>query len=257
MTLPEALSQAQALLRTGQRDQAAALCRGILRQMPEQADTLHLLGLMAQEDGEGEAALDYLRRACAAPGARAVYFSNFAETCRRAALLSEAEQAARRAVALDAQNAGAWNNLGIILQEGGQYAESKACLERSLALMPDNPQAHNNFANTCKRLGLLALAERHWLRALELRDDYPEPHSNLAHLCYDIGAYDRGAYHARRAIAIAPGFVDAYINLGILETARGNDAASLSVLDRAVAFAPHNPQVLAAKSLTLNSCATS
>jgi hypothetical protein len=44
----------------------------------------------------------------------AVYFSDFAEMCRKAGLLAEGEHAARRAVALAPNLAAAWNNLGIV-----------------------------------------------------------------------------------------------------------------------------------------------
>jgi tetratricopeptide (TPR) repeat protein len=251
MTLGESLRQAHILLQSGKAEEAVAQCHRILATWPNQTDSLHLLGLIAQERGQTEAALGHLRQACAAPGARAIYFSNFAEMCRRAHLLEEAEQAARRAVGLDADLPAAWNNLGIVLQETGRYAESRTCLERVLALTPASPQAHNNFANTSKRLGLLAEAERHWYAALQLRDDYPEPHSNLAHLCSDLGAYDRAAYHARRAIGLAPRFVDAHLNLSRVETARGAHAAALAVLDQLLEFASAHPAALAARALAL------
>ncbi len=232
-------------------DGASAACFGILVQSPDQTDTLHLLGLIAQSRGQSTAALHFLRLACAAPGARAAYFSNLAEICRQSALLAEGERAARRAVALDANLPGAWNNLGIILQETGKYEESKTCLERALALAPDNPSTHNNLANSCKRLRELAQAEKHWLRALELREDYAEPHSNLANLFSDHGDFARAAEHARRAIALRPDFADAYINLAMVESARQDYPAALSVLDRLLGFAPGNATAMAAKALAL------
>jgi tetratricopeptide (TPR) repeat protein len=251
MILRESLAQARNQLQAGKAKEAAALCHRILGEWPAQTNALHLLGIMAQQGGEGEAALDYVRRACAAPGAPAVYFSDLAEMCRQAGVLAEAEKAARHALSLEPALAGAWNNLGIILQEAGRYDESKACLERVLAQAPESPEAHNNFANTCKRLGLAAEAERHWLRALEARETYPEPHSNLAHLYSDLGAYDRAAYHARRAISLAPRFGDAYLNLALVETMRGDHAAALTVVERLLGFAPGHATGMAAKALAL------
>jgi tetratricopeptide (TPR) repeat protein len=246
-----ALALAHARWDKGDADGAQAACFGILVECPDQTDALHLLGLIAQARGQSGAALHFLRLAGAAPGARALGFSNLAEVCRQAALLAEGEAAGRRAVALDPALAGAWNNLGIILQEAGNYEESKLCLERALALAPGNPSTHNNLANTCKRLRQLGLAERHWLRALELREDYPEAHSNLANLFSDHGDYDKAAAHARRAIALRPDFADAYLNLAMVDSVRGNYASALAVLDRLLAFAPANATAMAAKALAL------
>ena len=218
---------------------------------PDEADSLHHLGLIAEAAGQPDQALAYVRKACAAPGAKPVYYSNLAEMCRRAGFLAEGERAARQAVALQPDLSGAWNNFGIILQEAGDYAQSKACLLRVLALTPESPEAHNNLANTCKLLCEPVEAERHWLRALELREDYPEPHSNLASLLTDLGLYDRAAYHARQAIRLAPRFADAYINQAQVESARGNQAACLAVLDRLLGFAPGHAVAMSAKALAL------
>jgi tetratricopeptide (TPR) repeat protein len=251
MMLRDTLARAQHHLHAGQAEDAAALCRRILGQWPGQTSALHLLGLIAQREGRAAEALDLVRQACAAPGAPAVYFSDFAELCRQAALLAEGEHAARQALALQPDLAGAWNNLGIILQEAGRCEESLACLRRVLTLTPDSPEAHNNFANTCKRLGGFAEAERHWLRALELREAYPEAHSNLATLYTDLGAYDRAAYHARRAVHLAPRFADAALNLALVETARSDHSAALAALDRLLATVPGHPTAMAAKTLAL------
>ena len=251
VTLQERFAQAQGLLNAGDADAAAQACRDILVRWPSQTDTLHLLGLIALNQGKLVLAIDHMRQACAAPQARGAYFSNLAELCRQAGLYAEGEAAGRRAVALDDTVAGHWNNLGIVLQEAGKYAQSKACLERVLALTPDNPQAHNNYANSCKRLGELALAERHWLRALELQANYPEPHSNLSTLFVELGDYPKAALHARAAIALRPRFADAYLNLAAVEAASSNHKAALTVLDEVLDFAPGHATAMAAKALSL------
>jgi tetratricopeptide (TPR) repeat protein len=248
---PPALAVAQSKWDKGDAEGARAACFGILVQRPDQADALHLLGLIAQGSGQSAAALHFLRLACAAPGATALYLSNLAEICRQAALLGEGEQAARRAVALDPALAGAWNNLGIILQEAGKFEESRLCLEKALALGPESPLAHNNLGNTCKRLGEFALAESHWLRALALREDYAQPHSNLANLYGERGEYDEAVAHARRAIALKPDFADAYINLAMVESGRGNYASAIAVLDTSLSFAANNATAMAAKAMAL------
>lgn len=248
----ETLARAAGHWNAGQADQAEMACQQVLAVWPGQADAMHLLGLMAHAFGNLDLAIAHMRKACEAPRAPSVYFSNFAEICRQGGLHAEGERAARRAVTLDPQQAGAWNNLGILLQEQGRFEESRQCLARALALVPDDPQAHNNLANTCKHLGLLAEAERHWTRAIALAPDYAEPHSNLANLLTGQAEFDRAAALARRAIELSPRMADAYLNLAGVEVARQRMAEALRWLQALLAFAPDNPRGLSALALVLS-----
>lgn len=226
-------------------------CRQVLEVWPGQTDATYLLGLMAYTYGNLDLAVAHVRRACEAPRAPGVYFSDLAEMLRQKGLLAEAEDAGRRAVALNPGAPGAWNNLGIVLQESLKLDESRVCLERALSLEPNAPQTLNNLANTLKRLGLAAQAERRWMAALALAPDYAEAHSNLSHLMLDQGEFDRSEAYARRAIALSPRFVDAYLNLAATHTARHAHGEALHVLEAALAIAPAHARALSAKALAL------
>ena len=246
--LDEAVARAQAHWNAGQTDQAELLCQQVLAVWPGHADASHLLGVISHAYGNLDLALDYLRRACQAPRAPAVYLSNLAEMCRQRGLLAEGETAGRRAVALDAGLIGGWNNLGIVLQEAGKYEESLACLERVIALSPDYAEAHNNLGNTLNRLGRLDRAQGHYQRALALKPNYAEAHGNLVKLLNDLGEPDEALISARRAIDCNPRHGDAYINAAAVEIARGRHAEALRWLDSLLSFAPGHAGALAARS---------
>jgi len=197
MLVQDALQKAYAHWNAGQVDQAEMFCQRVFALWPGQCDAHHLMGVMAHAYGNLDLAIDHLRKACQAPRAPAVYFSNLAEMLRQKGLLAEAEQAGRKAVAIDNALASAWNNLGIILQEAGQYEESKLCLERVIGYEPNNAEAHNNLGNTCKRMSLFDKAEQYWLKALQLKPNYAEPYSNLSNLYNDQGEWDKAAEMAQ------------------------------------------------------------
>jgi Flp pilus assembly protein TadD len=245
------IERARAAWSEGEADEAEMACRQVLAVWPGQTDATYLLGLMAYTFGNLDLAIAYVREACRAPRAPAVYFSDFAEMCRQKGLLAEGEEAARRAVALQPSLAAAWNNLGIILQEEIKLDESRLALERALALEPNDAQTINNLANTFKRLGLAAEAEKRWRAALDLKPDYAEAYSNVANLYNDQGEFDRAENMARRAIELNPRLADAYVNLAGIETARHRSAETLGALDGLLAFAPTHARALAAKALTL------
>ncbi|CAO3436583.1 hypothetical protein [Azospirillum endophyticum] len=214
LNLNEALGRAYAHWNPGQADQAEMLCRHILQAWPGQTDALHLIGLMAHAFGNADLAIQYLRAACQAPRAPAIYFSNLAEMCRRRGLMDEAETAARRATALDSSVPAAWNNFGIILQETGKTAESAVCLERVANSDPNNREAH----------------------------------SNLSHLLDKIGRFDEAAEETRLAINLNPRLGDAYLNLAQAELARERPGDALHWTSSLPGMAPGHPGALAAQA---------
>jgi tetratricopeptide (TPR) repeat protein len=233
MTIDQVLAQAHAHWQAGQTGQA---------------DTLHLLGVMAHAQGDLTKAIKQLRQACQALGAPAAYFSNLAEMCRQGGLLGEAEVAGRRAVALAPEMAAAWNNLGITLQEAGKLDESLACLGKVVALNPDDPLARNNIGNTCMRLGRLAAARDHYEAALALHPHYAQALNNLATLLDDLGEADLALATVRRAIDAEPRLADAYINAARIESGRRDLGQALRWIEALLSFAPEHADGLQAKA---------
>jgi tetratricopeptide (TPR) repeat protein len=248
MTIDQVLAQAHAHWQAGQAGQAESLCQQVLAQYPGQADTLHLLGVMAHAQGDLPKAIKQLRQACQAPGAPAAYFSNLAEMCRQGGLLAEAEVAGRRAIGLAPQMAAAWNNLGIILQEAGKLDESLACLGKVVALNPDDPLARNNIGNTCMRMGRLAAAREHYEAALALHPHYAQALNNLATLLDDLGEADLALATVKRAIDAEPRLADAYINAARIETGRRDLGQALRWIEALLSFAPGYADGLQAKA---------
>jgi tetratricopeptide (TPR) repeat protein len=249
--MSEAVTLAYTHWNSGQAPHAEQLCQRILAKWPQQPDALHLLGLIAHAFGRLDLAVTYLRQACQAPGAKAVYFSNLAEMCRQQGLLVEAEQAGRQAVALDPALISAWNNLGIILQESGKLDDSLECLKHVVTLSPEAAQAHNNLANTYRRLDRQDLARQHYQQALNLDPNYAEAYSNLSYLLSSQGHFDQAVAVGRRAVELNPRLVDAYLNIAEAETQRLHHGEALRWLDALHTFAPQHVGGLTARALVL------
>lgn len=248
---PDILTEAGRHWREGRKERAEALCHYMLRLLPGQPDSLHLLGLMAYEGGKVDLALSYLRQACKSNTADASYLSNFAEICRQCGLLNEGEEIGRRAVLKDPNSFGSWNNLGIILQQLGKFDESKDCLQRAIRIQPRNPMLHNNIGNTYKYLGLNEKAENHWRRAIALDPNYAEPHSNLTNLLAEQSEYSQAIEHGHKAIKIKPDLFEAYINISNVYFFSQNYNMALFWLDNLLKISPKHARGLAARSLVL------
>jgi tetratricopeptide (TPR) repeat protein len=251
VTFDQALAMAYAHWNAGQTDQAEQLCQQILHHWPENADALHLLGLLAYTHGNLPVAIDFLRRACATPKASAQFYANLAEICRQNGQLSEAEEAGRRALALDPELSAGWINLGITLQEIGRLDESLICLRQAVQENPDSAENQNNLANTLKRMGRLEEAARHYRTALKLNPSYSEAHSNLADLLNDLGETTMAMEEVRRAIDHNPRNANAYINGAAISLNLGQANEALQWADGLLTFSPGHSGGLIARTRAL------
>src|SRR5215475_3856572 len=121
---PDAVARELAsALRDHQRGRLAAAARryqSILEQLPAHADALHLLGVVAMQQGRVEQAVELIRRAIAANPAVADYHSNLAEAYRILDRLDEAVASGQAALRLRPDFPAAANNLGLTLQAQGK-----------------------------------------------------------------------------------------------------------------------------------------
>jgi predicted O-linked N-acetylglucosamine transferase (SPINDLY family) len=147
-TLSEAFRIALAHHRAGRLEAAAAIYRRILQADPRQADTLHLLGVIAQQVNQPEAAIEHITRAIALRPSAAEYHNNLGAAYRALGQLDEVEACCRRAIALRPDYVDAHNNLGIALKDQGRLDEALACYRRALRIQPDDPEVHSNLVYT-------------------------------------------------------------------------------------------------------------
>jgi tetratricopeptide (TPR) repeat protein len=248
VSLEQAMAMAYGHWNAGQAAQAEQLCRQVLAAAPGHADALHLLGLMAHAYDKPDQAIDFLTRACQAPGVPALFHSNLAEMCRQRGRLAEAETAGRRAVAADPNLSQGWNNLGIVLQERGSLEEALDCLKKALAINGTYAEGHSNLGNTLKKLSRLDEACRAYEQALALNPNAADAHSNFSATLSDLGRFDEARSHAKRAIEINPRATDAYANLAMIDSKLGRKPEALAQIEAALSFAPTNTRLLIAQA---------
>src|SRR5258708_22253098 len=147
--LHQALQHHQA----GRLNEAAALYQEMLAAELDHSDGLHLMGVLANQVGRPELAIDYIGRALRTQDQSAVYHNNYGQALAALGRLDEAIASYRRALALHPTLAEAYGNLAVVFQHQGKTADAVALFKRALELKPDFPQAHNNLGNIMAALG--------------------------------------------------------------------------------------------------------
>jgi predicted O-linked N-acetylglucosamine transferase (SPINDLY family) len=153
--------------------------RELLQQTPEHADSLHLLGVVALQTGNVEAAYALVQRAVA--------LRPDSPVCR--------------------------TNLGQVLERLGRDDEAIRCYEAALELDPAYAEAHNNLGLAYARRDRLADADAHYLQAIALAPDYAEPHTNRGNLLKERGELDAAISCYRRAVELRPDLSALHSNL--------------------------------------------
>jgi predicted O-linked N-acetylglucosamine transferase (SPINDLY family) len=212
-TLSEALATAQQHHAAGRLQEAEAIYRQILAVEPNQADALHLLGVIAHQVGQHALAAEYIERALGLVDNNAGFHNSLGEVHRACHRLPEAVACYRRALALLPDRAETHNNLGIALKDLGRLEEAVACYRRALELNPDYAFAHNNLGNALLAQGKLDEAAACFRRALELKPDYPHAYNSLGNVLKTQGELDEAIACYRQAVRLRPAFPEAHSNL--------------------------------------------
>src|SRR5215472_680991 len=209
------------LLATGQRHHQAgqlAAAEGYYRKIlaidQNHVDSLHLLGLIAQQVGRYEMAVDLIRKAIALNDRIPAFHNNIGLALDALGRTQDAVGYYRRAIALKPTYVEAHNNLGATLQTQSKLDEALVHYQRALALRADFAEAHNNLGNALKEQGKLDEAAARLQRALALRPKFAEAHNNLGNVLKRQGKLDEAVVRYQRALALKPNYAEAHYNLG-------------------------------------------
>lgn len=183
---------------------ARSLYESVLALAPEQADALHLLGVIADQEGRHEEAVALIRRAIARSPEAAVFHGNLGTALLAHGDMAAAETAYRQAMALDPAYVEAHANLGNLLRRKGEG--DAAIAQYRLALTGDarNAEALFGLAGLLVDRGQYEDAIRHLTLAVQVRPQAAEVRDLVALAFRHLGRYDDAIIQHRKALAFAP-----------------------------------------------------
>ncbi|WP_448191864.1 tetratricopeptide repeat protein [Azospirillum sp. sgz301742] len=191
----------------GRLTQAAELYRTALTLTPDEADALHLSGLIAYQSGD------------AAGGA---------------ALIGRAVRLRRSPEFLC--------NHGLALEGAGRLPEAAAAARAAIELAPDLPEARLNLGNALSGLERHGEAVASLKRAAALRPEDATAHCGLGYALEQMDRLPEAEAASRRAADLNPGLGEAWTNLGRVLNGQGRTAEALAAYAAAVRARPDNPK---------------
>ena len=234
----ELLERACTAQQAGQLTLATEIYEHILAYVPQQADALHLLGLVAHAKGETERALGYLEQAVAVAPQSWVVQSNLGEVYRQSGHLDAALACHIRAVQLYPDGAVSHFNLGLVQWARGDIAAARASFERVIRLAPTMTEAYVSLGRVCEAQEALADAAVVYETAIRLAPDCAEAQQRAGVVWYMQGQHERALAALETARQLDPDQAEVYTNLGVVWQARQHYEQALQCYQQALARRP-------------------
>jgi protein O-GlcNAc transferase len=259
--------------RAGRLREAESLYRQILQAESNNADTLHMLGLVALQTGRAQLAIETIGLAIAQSGHVPAFHNNLgnaysavgkwqdAEAAYRRALdrkpdyaearynlgsalfsqgrLEEAAESFRHALAARPNHAETYLNLSNVLQAQGKLDDAAAACQRAISLKPHLAAAHNNLGNILVAGNQFEAALAAYSRALQLEPGLAPAHHNLGLALLNAGRPEEAVASCRQALSCKPEYVPAHLTLGHALTQTGNAQEAVQSYRRAIALDPN------------------
>ena len=226
--IPELLARAIALHRRGSLSEAEPLYRRVLAGKAQEFDALHMLGVIALQQGRNAEALELIRQALALRPNSAWAQSNLGLALRALKRGAEAVACFERALALNCRDPGVLNNLSSTLFELQRYGDALRACERALAIAPNSAEAFNNRGNALQESGRLEEALASYDRSLALKRDFAEAWHNRGGALQAHNRHREAIVSYERALALRPDYADAHWNESLARLCLGDFETGLA-----------------------------
>ena len=198
--------QALSLHQQGQLLAAEALYEDVLQAQPQHIDALHFLGVLKNQTGQAQLAVDFIGQS----------------------------------LKLYPNNVAAYSNMGLALHTLKRFEEAIASYNHALNLRPNNAEAYYNRGNALLALKRFEVAISSYESALVIRPDYLEALYNKGIALKELKRVDEAIVSYQRAFAIKPNYGEAHCNVINLLKDQGRLVDAETHLTTALSILPDN-----------------
>lgn len=184
-------ARALAYHKAGERKRAARIYGAVLADNPDHREALHMMGVLALQEGRPRRALIFLREA-SRHGRTPEVASNLGLAMKALCRYAEAERLFREAISLRDGYGEALVNLGNLLRETNRPAEAIEIFEAACRTSLGGCAALRGLGNALRETGSLPAAIEALRAAVRAEPDDAEAHVDLAHALLSAGDLREG-----------------------------------------------------------------
>ncbi len=188
--------------------------------------------------GYNEPALSYLEEVLRESPDNARVLLLMGQVHLRANRADQAEQYLKHALAVNPSYADAWSEMGGVWAARGDWAQALAYYEKALLLKPGLSYALLNAAQAAEKTGAPEKAEAYYRRALASDPESADAANGLGLLLAKQGRSDEARKLFQQAISLRRDYASAINNLGVLYLEAGQVNDAVAAFDYGIRVAP-------------------
>ena len=229
---------------TGNFEKAEKIYRRILKTHPNHGDALHLLGLLAHQNGRNDAAVKLIIKAAKAKPDEVSIRVNLAIVHNALLNWQEAEDACRAALDIQTDHSEAYNNLGRALTGQNQFDAAEEAYCRAVRSDRKNAAAYNNLGLLYMQLGEAVNAAAVFRQAIDADQNFVLAYTNLASALSAQGKPQESIVICEQALALQPNNVAALLSLGVARSGINDLDGAEEAFQRLLTVQPDHNQAI-------------
>lgn len=246
------MEMAVQLHRAGNFKEADAIYSRVLKQNPDDANALHLSGVIAHQSGQSRKAVDLIERAVRLLPSVPMFFYNLGAACNALGEYEKAVENYQRALSLNPNYAEVYSNLGNTRKSQGKTDEAIACHRKAIELKPDFADAYNNLGAVYNHLHMYDDALFCFRKTLEINPNSVEAFHNIGDIHREQHQLSEAEIWYRKAIEIKSDHPYVQNNLGVTLQNEGRIVEAVSCYDAALQAKPDYAGAHSNRLLALN-----
>ena len=242
MNVEKKLDQAVASHQAGRLSEAEKLYQQVLAENPQNADALHLLGVIAYQVNKHGLAINLITSSIEIAPQQAEAYNNLGIAFKELGELGKSIQTHKKAIEINPDHAEAYYNLGNTYQDLGELEESVQTYQKAIEIKPDYAEACNNLGIAFKELGELEKSIQAYQKAIEIKPNYVEVYNNLGNVYQEQRELELAVQHYLKAIEMQPTHTVAHNNLGNVYQEQGELELAVQHYLKAIEMQPQSAE---------------
>lgn len=230
------------LHQAGNYEEAKNIYQQLLETNPEDADLLHVYGILLAQIGDFQNAVQYLENALKLEPNSSTFHNSMGNALWHMEKYPEAIQHYERSIQLQPNSAVAHNNLGNLYCKINRYDKAVVHYQSAIALKPDYADAYCNLAIAQTQIGKKEEAIYNLQRALIEQVNHVGAHSLLAQLLHEKGRTEDAFDHYKERLKIDPYHAETYVNMGGILVKQGKLLEAIEYFDKALVIDPEHAE---------------
>ncbi len=226
------------LQRAGKREEARQQLDQLVQKKPDDAEAVHMLGIMAYQERNYEDAIKHMQRSLEM-ASKPSFYSNMGNVYADLRQFAKAKDAYQSALRLDPSLAAVYGNWGNMYRAQNKPEQAIFQYQKGLRIDPNNEDIHLHMASLFFDMKRYPQAIEKYQKVLTINPKRLEALNNLGSIYHQQGDAENAVKYYEKALELAPDFVAVLFNLANLKRESKDLAGAKAMYQQVIDHHPH------------------